>query len=210
MANRVAIKFRAAVRRMLSRRFTNSNLPAAIDRGAAAYRSRKPRLLPIDRQMFWIVAAGSTRASATDATHPRFNSRAYGRFRFDGNREVLTKRRRSGGEYPRATTVFRKCEIATITAGCGHTPDRIEMLRVSRLAGRSIRRHRRLAAAQLIHRRARRTIRAAARRCRTRHRRRNIHAERKQQSDKNYGEKAHDHDRNPDRYEPQQHRRERW
>ncbi len=52
----------------------------------------------------------------------------------------------------------------------GHTPDRIEMLRISRLNRRSIRRNRRFAAAQLIDRSAARTIGAAARRCRTRHR----------------------------------------
>jgi len=36
MASRVAIKFRAAVRRMHTDDFTNPNFPAAIDRGAAA------------------------------------------------------------------------------------------------------------------------------------------------------------------------------
>src|SRR5271168_593393 len=40
-----------------------------------------------------IVVAGCARTSATDATtHPSVNSRAQGRFRFDGNKEVLTKR----------------------------------------------------------------------------------------------------------------------
>src|ERR1700722_2859371 len=81
-ANSVAKMFRAAVRRMLSRRFTISNLPAAIDGGAARVR----------RSLFEFSRTGSTRASATDATHPRFNLRAYGRFRFDGNKAGQTKR----------------------------------------------------------------------------------------------------------------------
>jgi len=75
----------------------------------------------------------------------------------------------------------------------GHTLDRIEMLGVLRLAGRSVRCHWRLAAAELIHRSAPRTVCAAACRSGTGHRRRCTHAERKQQNDKNYGEKTHGH-----------------
>jgi hypothetical protein len=73
-----------------------------------------------------------------------------------------------------------------------HTPDRIEMLRVLRLVGRSIWRHWRFAATELIHRSVARAIGAAARRCGTRHRRRHAHAERKKQGNKDYGEEAHD------------------
>ena len=64
--------------------------------------------------------------------------------------------------------------------GYGHARDRIKMLGVFRLAGRSIGCDWRLAAAELIHWSAARTIRAAARRCETGHRRRRWHAERKQ------------------------------
>ena len=72
---------------------------------------------------------------------------------------------------------------------CGyrHTRDRIEMLRVLRLVGRSIWNGRRFAAAELIHRSVPRTVCAAARRRGTGHPGRRTHAERKQQSDKNYG-----------------------
>ena len=73
----------------------------------------------------------------------------------------------------------------------GHTRDRIETLRVLRWAGRFIRCHWRFAAAELIHRSAPRTVRAAARGCETDHRRRRTRAERKQQSDKNHGERTH-------------------
>jgi hypothetical protein len=48
-ANSVAKMFRAAVRRMLSRRFTISNLPAAIDGGAARVRRSLFRIL-VNRQ----------------------------------------------------------------------------------------------------------------------------------------------------------------
>ncbi len=66
------------------------------------------------------------------------------------------------------------------------------MLCVSRLIGRPIRRHRRFAAARLTHWSALRTIHTAARRHGTRLRCGHTQAERKQQSDKDYGEKAHD------------------
>lgn len=95
MANSIAIEFRAAMRRMLAGGFTNSNLPAANDRGATASQVENLRLyLPIVSAdvLLELSRAGSTRASATDAAHPRFNSRAHGRFRFDVNRAVLTKR----------------------------------------------------------------------------------------------------------------------
>ena len=70
--------------------------PAAIDCGAGASftgtktcvficRSYRQMLLGLSR-------AGCTRASMANATHPPFSSRAQGRFRFDGNREVLAKR----------------------------------------------------------------------------------------------------------------------
>src|SRR5258707_13494967 len=80
-ADRVANIFRADVRRMLSRRFTISNLPAAIEwpRGSCPQR------------IFEMSRTGSTQASATDATHPRFSLRAYGRFRFDASREGLAR-----------------------------------------------------------------------------------------------------------------------
>src|SRR5260221_14617417 len=103
-ADSVANIFRADVRRMLSRRFTKSNLPAAIEwrRGSCPQR------------IFEIARTGSTRASATDATHPRFNLRDYGGFRFDANREGLMKgddrggrtherRRRSASAKPRSS-----------------------------------------------------------------------------------------------------------
>jgi hypothetical protein len=46
----VAIKLRAALRRMLSDGFTNSNLPTAIDRGAAAsFTGLKPAFQSADR-----------------------------------------------------------------------------------------------------------------------------------------------------------------
>ena len=64
----------------------------------------------------------STRASATDATHPRFNSRAYGRFRFDGNREVLTKRDGRVASTHERRRCSAECEIATVTAATGILP----------------------------------------------------------------------------------------
>ena len=67
--------------------------------------------------------------------------------------------------------------------GYGHTRDRIEMLSVLRLAGRSVRCHWRFTAAELINWSAPRTVRAAARPCGTSHRRWRTHAERKQESD---------------------------
>src|SRR5260221_6239044 len=81
-ADSVANIFRADARRMLLRRFTKSNLPAAIEwrRGSSP------------QSVFELSRTGSTRASATDATHPCFNLRAYGRLRFDANREGLMKR----------------------------------------------------------------------------------------------------------------------
>src|SRR5580692_8528262 len=48
--------------------------------------------LHLGRSTSRISASSSPGASATDATHPRFNSRVYGRFKFDGNREALAKR----------------------------------------------------------------------------------------------------------------------
>lgn len=77
--------------------------------------------------------------------------------------------------------------------GYGHAPDRIQMLGVARLVGRSVRCHGRFAAAELIHWSIARTIRAAARHCGTGHRGCRRHAERKQQSDQEYREKAHPH-----------------
>ena len=76
--------------------------------------------------------------------------------------------------------------------GDGHTPDRIEMLRVSRLNRRSIRRDRSFAAAQLIRRSIARTIRAAACRRGARHRGRSVQANWEQESDEEYGQEAHD------------------
>src|ERR1700676_177179 len=81
-ANTVASIFLAGVRRMLLRRFTKSNLPAAIDGGAARVR----------RDLFELSRSDSTQANVTYATHPRFDLRAYGRLRFDANREVLVRR----------------------------------------------------------------------------------------------------------------------
>src|SRR5258708_25674857 len=81
-ADRVANIFRADVRRMLSRRFTISNLPAAIEW----------RHCSCPQTIFEMSRTGNTQASATDATHPRFNLRAYERFRFDASREGLTRR----------------------------------------------------------------------------------------------------------------------
>src|SRR5258708_39092760 len=79
-ADRVANIFRADVRRMLSRRFTISNLPAAIE--------WRRCLCP--QTIFELSRSGSTQASATDATHPRFSLRAYATVRFDSRREGLT------------------------------------------------------------------------------------------------------------------------
>jgi hypothetical protein len=96
MANSPATKFCAATRRMLADGSTNLNLSAAIDRGAtASAQVENPRLyLPIRIDRYFLDCRGGrhARTSATDATHPRFNSRAQGRFRFDANREVLMKR----------------------------------------------------------------------------------------------------------------------
>jgi len=75
--------------------------------------------------------------------------------------------------------------------GYGHTRDRIEMLGVLRLAGRSVCCHWRFAAVELIRWSAPRTVHAAASSCGTSHRRWRTHAERKQQRDENSREKAH-------------------
>jgi hypothetical protein len=88
--------------------------------------------------------------------------------------------------------------------GYRHRRDRIEMMRILRLADGSFRRHGSLAAAHLTDRCARRTIRAATLRGGTSHHRRNTKADRKKRSDQKYGDKAHEHHRSPDRQNPQQ------
>ena len=59
--------------------------------------SRPPASLRADqigRRSFGVVVRAGTQMSATDAAHPRFDSRAHGRFRFDANRAMLSKRNR--------------------------------------------------------------------------------------------------------------------
>lgn len=122
MANVVAIKFRAVVRRMLWHGFTNSNLPAAIDRGAL--RPSQVQVVRLvcrsRRQMFFRFArANSTQASTGGCDTSADQLARSGKVQICREQRSANETRRLGGEYPRATTALCQCEVATITQAAG-------------------------------------------------------------------------------------------
>jgi len=173
----------------------NSNLPAAIGRGVAWYpQVENPRLyLPI-------VSANvfaNCRKRAARERRRRMRS-------IHASTHALTEGSDLTGTEKRQRKAMAGRRVATSDDGASQVRnrgyhrgdrqarDRVEMIRASRLAGRSIRSRWRLAAVQLIHRSGLRAIRTA-RGHGTRARRRRGYAERKQQSDQKYGERAHAH-----------------
>src|SRR5229473_2481844 len=112
IADSIANIFLAAVRRMLSRRFTKSNLPAAIEwrRGSCP------------QSIFPIGAIGqhANIRDGCDASELRITR--LGKVQIWREQRSASEARRSGGEYPRLIVVLRNCEVMVMTADLSRLP----------------------------------------------------------------------------------------
>lgn len=162
--------------------FTNSNPSAAIDRDAAA--SAQVENLHIYLPIGSGRCIGELERWAARKGRPwmrRIRASAHGLIEGSDltGTEKCQRSETVGRRVPMIDDGVPQVRNRNRHRGYRRTPDGVEMLRISRLIGCSIRRHRRCATVRLIHWSALGTIRTTARRCGTRLRCGNTQTERK-------------------------------